>query len=317
MTFVLPTSSEGVPMARLPHGQAVTPELLGITRRTLAEREQQVAQGPQQFAAAAVPEDLNAFDFLFPDLQKDPANLLPELTQTVSNLKQLSFAMVDLNQRGDDSPIPAAYTYFGQFVDHDVTLEVQPADLPPSASGSVSALLADDMAPLPADQIPKVLRNFRTATLDLDSLYGTPAPRDPANGDKMLIGNVSKLNRTDAGFVRPPGKGDDNDVPREPRSGDILHDRAAMIGDPRNDENLIVAQLHLAFIKAHNALIDQGHGFDEARTILRQHYQYIILHDFLKRVADAAIVDDVIQNGNRWFDPLADPFFMPLEFSVA
>src|SRR4051794_4975601 len=317
MTFVLPTSSEGVPMARLPHGQVVTPELLGITRRTLAEREQQVAQGPQQFAAAAVPEDLNAFDFLFPDLQKDPANLLPELTQTVSNLKQLSFAMVDLNQRGDDSPIPAAYTYFGQFVDHDITLEVQPADLPPSASGSMSALLAPDMAPMPADQIPKVLRNFRTGTLDLDNLYGPPAPRDPNNGDKMLIGHVTNLNRTDPGFIRPPGKGDDNDLPREPRSADILHDRAAMIGDPRNDENLIVAQLHLAFLKAHNRIVDEGNSFEEARRILRQHYQHIIVHDFLKRVADPAVVDYILAEGAPWYDLTNRPFFVPLEFASA
>ena len=78
-----------------------------------------------------------------------------------------------------------------------------------------------------------------------------------------------------------------------------------------------MAQLHLAFIKAHKRLVDLGHSFDQARTILRQHYQHIILHDFLERVADPAIVQDVLANGNRVFDPFAEPLFMPLEFSVA
>ncbi len=119
-------------------------------------------------------------------------------------------------------------------------------------------------------------------------------------------------------FLRPPGKGLDNDLPREPRSADILHDRAALIGDPRNDENLIVAQLHLAFLKAHNRLVDEGLTFEQARRVLRQHYQYIVIHDFLKRrVADPAIVDGILQYGNRWYNALAEPFFMPLEYAVA
>ena len=133
----------------------------------------------------------------------------------------------------------------------------------------------------------------------------------------MLIGKVTKLNGTSVPFKRPPGKGDDNDLPREPRNADPLHDRAALIGDPRNDENLIIAQLHLAFLKAHNRLVDQGRTFEEARRLLRQHYQHIVLHDFLKRVADPAIVDAIITDGNRFYDAMGEPFFLPLEFTVA
>ncbi|MGH3775334.1 MAG: peroxidase family protein [Pseudonocardiaceae bacterium] len=222
------------------------------------------------------------------------------------------------NLGGDnDSPIPAAYTYFAQFVDHDITFEVQPADLPPSASGDMAHLLADDMAPLSLQEIQNAIRNFRTATLDLDSLYGLPAPRDPANGAKMLLGHVFPLDGQEKPELRPPGKGDDNDLPREPRSDNILHDRAALIGDPRNDENLIIAQLHLAFLKAHNRLVDEGRTFEEARRVLRQHYQYIVVQDFLKRVADPTTVDGILQYGNRWYNALAEPFFMPLEFAVA
>jgi hypothetical protein len=96
---------------------------------------------------------------------------------------------------------------------------------------------------------------------------------------------------------------------REPRSDDIVHDRAALCGDPRNDENTIIAQLHLAFLKAHNALVDQGLGFAEARRMLRQHYQHLVIHDFLRRVADPAVVDDILAHGNRWYNTAAEPFF--------
>jgi nucleoid-associated protein YgaU len=204
--------------------------------------------------------------------------------------------------------VPAIYTYFGQFVDHDITFE--------TSSFQTADLLAPGLAPLPVARIRDELKNLRTASLELDSLYGPPAPRDPANHAKLLVGKVTRLNGTQVPLKRPPGKGDDNDLPRDPRNADPLRDRAARIGDPRNDENLIVAQLHLAFLKAHNRLVDQGRSFEEARRLVRQHYQHIVLHDFLKRVADPAIVDRVIAR-NRFYDALAEPFFLPLEFTVA
>jgi nucleoid-associated protein YgaU len=301
-------------MPRLGHGRITTEEDLTAAAGELVDG---VAASPVGFALAA-PVDAHSFDFLFPDLQNDDANLLPQSADTPARLKVLGATMVDTDQRGEDSPIPAAYTYFGQFVDHDITFEVQPADLPESASGATGKLIDPAMVPLGLDEIRNALRNFRTPTLDLDSLYGLPAPRDPANGAKLRLGVNQALGGTTAPLLRPPGKGLDNDVPREGRHpGNVSHDRAALIGDPRNDENTIISQLHVAFLKAHNALVDQGLSFDEARRTLRRHYQHIVVHDFLKRVAEPAIVDDIVANGNRWFDAEADPFFMPLEFAVA
>src|ERR687893_515469 len=114
---------------------------------------------------------------------------------------------------------------------------------------------------------------------------------------------------------RPPGKDDFNDLPREGRSSDPERDRAARIGDARNDENTIIAQLHVAFLRAHNQLVEQGQKFGGASRTLRQHYQHIVLHDFLKRIVDPQIVDETIGQ-NRVYDP-TNQSFMPLEFSVA
>jgi nucleoid-associated protein YgaU len=292
-------------MPRLAHGATAPPEQLRQAHEDLAARAAEVVLG---FAAAA-PAALQDFDFLFPELQDDDANLLPRSAATVKRLKELGRTMVDPGVVSGDGQVPAVYTYFGQFVDHDITLE--------STSFTTAKLLAPDLAPLPVARIRDELKNLRSASLELDSLYGPPAPRDRANHDKMALGKVTKLNGTQVPLKRPPGKGDDNDLPREPRNADVLRDRAARIGDPRNDENLIVAQLHLAFLKAHNRLVDQGRTFAEARRLVRQHYQHIVLHDFLRRVADPAVVDPIISGGNRFYDALAEPFFLPLEFTVA
>jgi nucleoid-associated protein YgaU len=292
-------------MPRLAHGATAPPEELRQAHADLSARAAEVALG---FAVTA-PAALQDLDFLFPELQDDDANLLPRSATTVKRLKELGRTMVDPGVPTGDGQVPAIYTYLGQFVDHDITLE--------STSFTTAKLLAPALAPLAVDKIRADLKNLRTASLELDSLYGPPAPRDKANHDKMAIGRVTKLNGTQVPLKRPPGKGDDNDLPREPRNADVLRDRAARIGDPRNDENLIVAQLHLAFLKTHNRLVDQGRSFEEARRLVRRHYQHIVLHDFLKRVADPAVVDAVITGGNRFYDALAEPFFLPLEFTVA
>lgn len=296
-------------MPRLGHGRGVTERDVSTARQDLAAAAE---RSPAAFALTAR-VDGHSFDYLFPGLQEDEANLLPQTANMPTLLKNLGATMVDADESGEDSPIPAAYTYFGQFVDHDITLEIQQG----FGSGSMAELLDPAMSPLPADRVRNALRNLRTTALDLDSVYGLPAPHQPENGAKMRLGRVSPTGSSAPPLARPPGKSDDNDVPREPRSaGNIEHDRAAVIGDPRNDENTIISQLHVAFLKAHNALIDQGLSFDVARRTLSQHYQHLVVHDFLNRIAEPAIVADIVANGNRWFDPSGEPF-MPLEFSAA
>ena len=196
-------------------------------------------------------------------------------------------------------PIPAIHTYFGQFVDHDITLE----------RGSDKIQLSDPRV-LPLSEIAKNIVNSRSPDLELDSVYGPDvdgvlSPRDPSNPAKLLIAEVEHF------LGLPAGKDTWHDFPRDP------NDHSALIGDPRNDENIIVGQLHIAFLRAHNVLVDCCYQFDQARKLLRQHYQWIVLDDFLEAITDPSIVKLIRKRGPRFFNPPPGAFFMPLEFSVA
>ena len=303
-------------MPRLPHGTVVRLDTVEVANAVLASNTPELARA----FTTALQADLHAFGYLFPGLQNDATNLLPTSKQTRDALVELGRTMRDPGpgQPNDpgDSHIPAAYTYFGQFVDHDITLEATSSGTGQTAGG-LAGLLDPDLAPLALEAITETLRNLRTGTLDLDSVYGPPAPRD---GDEMELGIVTALGNQPPPLARPPRAADDpfQDLPREPRSTVDEHDRAALIGDPRNDENLIVAQLHVAFLRAHNELVRQGKSFRQAQRLLRQHYQHIVIHDFLRqRVADAHIVDDILQNGNKFYKPGQRAFFLPLEHTVA
>lgn len=247
----------------------------------------------------AVTGDTTRFDYLFPGLQT-PDALLPEADAMHERLVNLGSAMrePDSEARGD-SAIPSAYTYFGQFVDHDVTFEAK--------SDEMVKLSDPDFRVLTREEIRTKIKNGRTPALDLDNVYYKPAPR---NRSRMKLGFVS-------GLVPGSHPGKANDLPRKPRSQDKKNDRAALIGDKRNDENLVVAQLHVAFLRAHNAIAARGHTFDEARRLLRRHYQWIVAHDFLPRICDPLIVNEILIGGNKVFLPDPDDLYMPFEFSVA
>jgi hypothetical protein len=273
---------------------------------------------------AKVKRTSTPFRYMFDDLQ----DLYPEAhlpmepaAAVVASLKALGTAMVE--QPGDaataDSTIPPILTYWGQFVDHDLTANTDRND-----DVSITDL---PLEPLQPERVERDLRNLREPRLNLDSVYGNgpqfsgQPDQVPYDGDRLRIG------RTTA--AHPPG----NVAIKDDDAHDLYRvAQKAQIGDGRNDENLIIAQLHLSFLKFHNAVLDwfaanpdsktTGDGsFARARQLVEWHYQWITVHDFLKRIADTTVVDDVLNSDEHLFkvdkDTPTDEVFMPLEFSIA
>lgn len=254
-----------------------------------------------------VQQSASGISFMFPTLQ-NPGDRLPVSPATVQGLIDLAAAMADpaegqVDQIGN---IPAVYTYFGQFLDHDISkIDAVPGALDPN----LRAAAAKGPMPDPVNQ----LENQRLAPLDLDSVY-TKAPEDQGNSGKLRLGRVSP-NPVGPQF-KVPNKDLENDLPRNPRSSDEKFDRSAQIGDERNDENLIVAQLHVAFLRAHNEFVVLHGDRIKAREALTQLYHEIVFTDFLPRIADIGVLNSVLTKGRSVWNPasLAD---VPLEHSGA
>ena len=199
----------------------------------------------------------------------------------------------------DNNAIPAAYTYFGQFIDHDITFDDRANDLT-----------------TPVD--PSALVNKRTPQLDLDSLYGSGPTTSSTlyNADGMhLLTGASLTGSSDVGAI---------DLPRDANG-------QALIGDPRNDENRIVAGIHSLFIRFHNKTVDRikannrrltnAQVFAQARKEVTYAYQWIVLNDYLPQIAGQKTKEAVVsltakgwKTNLRIYNNCAQ---MPVEFAVA
>ncbi|MDQ3637616.1 MAG: heme peroxidase family protein [Actinomycetota bacterium] len=252
---------------------------------------------------ADVPPPLTHYD------QGKFGRLFPRLPAFASDSPEVRNNLLELGKRGGimdagDAPPPAnpltpnpnnpdnpdhtaGITFLGQFLDHDVTFD------------PTSSLLSQ------VD--PTTVPNFRTPAFELDHVYGAGRRASPHLYDQTSPDGIKLLIDEEA----------PKDLPRNSQN-------IAIIGDPRNDENLIVSQLHLAFLKFHNAVVDEvldggatnpSAVFDEAQRLVRWHYQWIILNEFLPATVGQELVNDVLKK-RRFYKPRGEPF-IPVEFSVA
>jgi hypothetical protein len=111
-----------------------------------------------------------------------------------------------------------------------------------------------------------------------------------------------------------------------------------MIGDKRNDENNIVVQIHALWQRFHNKIMvdlakpttkkgDARDGitglgaFNTAQRLVRWHYQWVVMHDFVRRMVGDKMFEAVYNHGRpdlQYYKPEAARYpFMPVEFSVA
>ena len=187
---------------------------------------------------------------------------------------------------GDTAHGAAGWPFFGQFIAHDITA---------------------DRSPLGRRSQTDTIVNFRTARANLESVYdagtGTPFLYDRDDPARLLLGTNDR--------------GAPDDVPRNQQG-------TALVGDPRNDVHLFISQLHLAFLRVHNGIVDrlredgapEPDVFDEARRATMWHYQWIIVHDFLPRLVGSDLMHDLLEHGPRFYKPGAEPF-IPFEFADA
>ncbi len=255
---------------------------------------------------------LHEFGYLFKHLADNPDDRLEESAETIDALKKLGSAMADpLPQSDTQTTIPAGYTYLGQFIDHDITRDAKAGNLN-------DTIKEPDFDPIFTDEATAMVKNLRTATLELDSVYGAGPEDDSgmyeADGVHLQLGS----NRND-------GRGTPDHVNTATTNRDLFRmpDGTPVIGDNRNDENLLVAQTHHAFKVFHNKVADHlsdrfsdsAQLFKEARKTVVQHYQWIVLNDFLPRIVTPASLDRALSNPRFYTNE--KPTFMPFEFSVA
>jgi Animal haem peroxidase len=247
------------------------------------------------------------------DEMREKARKLGEKDGILDAKDQLTDPIASILNPGPDNPdnpaMTAGVTFLGPFIDHDLTL--------------------DPRSSLFTQTDPRQTKNFRTAAFDLDSVYGngpqgSPQLYDFTSGDIKLkvevIPGAEAVSRK--GAVR-------YDVPRDANN-------TAIIGDSRNDENIIISQIHLAVLRFHNAVVDylrtkQGIGdlsaeqiFMMAKRLVRWHYQWIVVHEFLPLTIGQERVDLILRRAPKFYNPHdrsmqnaeGNPL-IPIEFSVA
>jgi hypothetical protein len=208
------------------------------------------------------------------ELHRGPADLITDLSLSAHNPNNPAHT--------------AGVTFFGQFMDHDMTFDLS--------------------SPLGRPASPQQSPNGRTPAFDLDSVYGAGP-----------VGSPQLYDSSDRAKLKIESGGLFEDVPRMP-------DGTAIIADPRNDENVIISGLQAAFLRFHNAVVDRLRAggtkdsaelYSQARRLTTWHYQWLILHEFLPLFIGHSMVNSIVRRGRRFYRPRVGEAYIPVEFQGA
>ena len=270
------------------------------------------------------------FGFMFKSQPPHPASdlLLDRLGATMEEQPVVGGAVTNNhNDATNENPNPkltSGFTFVGQFVDHDITFD--------------TTSLSDQQSD------PDATTNFRTPRYDLDAIYGRgpnldPQFYNPNDRDKFQI-EERPYSQIKGLVTTPDQRRQDIDLRREARRGLGRAPRQRptarpIIADPRNDQTLIILQLHVAMQKFHNKLVDtlrasgtpRSAVFEAARRLARWHYQWIVTHEFMPAIVGQTMSDSVYKEVHdkapmitlKYYKPTnpAGRAFIPVEFAVA
>lgn len=246
------------------------------------------------------PQRDDRFGRMFPEVM--PNYTRPDILAAIGSA---SGAMRAPDDKARTHGVPVGMVFFGQFIDHDITLD---------ATSTFDSVV----------DFPGEIANVRTPTLDLDCIYGLgpeaqpylynqdadpgdPDEPGPFAGVKLLVGADN------------PGQNgeSEHDLLRSPNG-------RAIIGDPRNDENRVVSQIQLAIIRFHNHVAETLHDefgltghdlYEVSREQVTWHYQWAVVNDFLTAMCGRPVVEKILGCGRKHY--CGHSAYIPIEFSVA
>ncbi len=214
-----------------------------------------------------------------------PGNTSDREQPDEETLKALAEAMLDDSDPA--SELPAAYTYFGQFLAHDLT------HMKKQENGNNETVWV----------------NASNHALTFESLFGTLHAGGQSSAEWINeAGACLGQNQNIPTQIEPTF-----DLPRD------IHNGQPRCVDPRADSNLALAQMHVLLVRFHQKLAKISEATEQdAKLETKRHIQAVVLTDYLPRLIPSDIYNSVLKEGRRVVAPDdAAEFLVPLEFAAA